>query len=160
KLAATCAFSLVSLLICVVAFGFCGKLIPIERLGMRMSLGVSFASQVVVLMLPLVMLLACLQTLVSAFAKSYREAQSYQSVLMLVPVFPSILLSVTPMKIADWMYYVPLLGQQVGIMQLLRGEQVTATQMASCVIVGLIVALLAMVATAWVYRSERLAISA
>jgi hypothetical protein len=32
--------------------------------------------------------------------------------------------------------------------------------MASCVIVGLVVALLAMVATAWVYRSERLAISA
>jgi sodium transport system permease protein len=77
-----------------------------------------------------------------------------------VPVFPSILLSVTPMKIADWMYYVPLLGQQVGIMQLLRGEQVTAAQMASCVIVGLVVALLALVVTAQVYRSERLAISA
>ena len=160
KLAATCAFSLVSLLICVVAFGFCGKLIPIERLGMRMDLGVSFAAQVVLMMLPLVMLLACLQTLVSAFAKSYREAQTYQSVLMMVPIFPSILLSVTPMKIADWMYYVPLLGQQVGIMRLLRGEPVTAAQIASCVVTGLAVAMVAMVATAWAYRSERLAISA
>ncbi|GLQ89552.1 ABC transporter permease [Dyella flagellata] len=159
KLAATCVFSLVSLLICVIAFGFCGKLIPIERLGMRMNLGISFAAQVLLMMLPLVMLLACLQTLVSAFAKSYREAQTYQSVLMMVPIFPSVLLSVTPMKITDWMFYVPLLGQQVGIMQLLRGEQVTPVQLSSCVITGLLVALLAMAATAWVYRSERLAIS-
>jgi sodium transport system permease protein len=160
KLAAICMFSLVSLLICVFAFGFCGKLIPIERLGMRMDLGVSFASHVLLMMLPLVMLLACLQTLVSAFAKSYREAQTYQSILMMVPIFPSILLSVTPVKVADWMYYVPLLGQQVGILQLLRGETVTAAQTASCVVTGLVVALLAMVVTAWVYRSERLAISA
>jgi sodium transport system permease protein len=58
------------------------------------------------------------------------------------------------------MYYVPLLGQQVGILQLLRGETVTAAQTASCVVTGLVVALLAMVVTAWVYRSERLAISA
>jgi sodium transport system permease protein len=160
KLGAICMFSLTSLLICVVAFGFCGKLIPIERLGMKMDLGVSFAAQVLLMMLPLVMLLACLQTLVSAFAKSYREAQTYQSVLMMVPIFPSVLLSVTPMKVADWMFYVPLLGQQVGIMQLLRGEPVTSAQIASCVVVGMVVALLALVITAWVYRSERLAISA
>lgn len=159
KLAATCTFSLASLLICVTAFGFSGKLIPIERLGMRMDLGVSFAAKVVLMMLPLVILLACLQTLVSAFAKSYREAQTYQSVLMMVPIFPSILLSVTPMKIAGWMYDVPLLGQQVGIMQLLRGEVVTAGQLGSCVVVGLVVALVALVVTAQVYRSERLAIS-
>ena len=160
KLGAICVFSLTSLLICVIAFGFCGKLIPIDRLGMKMDLGVSFAAHVLLMMLPLVMLLACLQTLVSAFAKSYREAQTYQSILMMVPIFPSILLSVTPMKIADWMFYVPLLGQQVGIMQLLRGEQVTPTQVSACVATGLVVALLAMVLTAWVYRSERLAISA
>ena len=160
KLGATCMFSLASLLICVMAFGVIGRLIPIDRLGMKMDLGLSFAGQVLLMMLPLVMLLACLQTLVSALAKSYREAQTYQSILMLVPIFPSVLLSVTPMKVADWMYYVPLLGQQIGIMQLLRGEALSAMQITHCVVAGLVVALLAMAATAWVYRSERLAISA
>lgn len=160
KLGAICVFSLLSLLICVFAFGFCGKLLPIERLGMRMDMGVAFASQLLLMMLPLVMLLACLQTLVAAFAKSYREAQTYQSILMMIPLIPSVLLTATPMKIADWMFYVPLLGQQVGIMRLLRGELVTAAQIASCVVAGLAVALLVMGVTAWVYRSERLAISA
>jgi sodium transport system permease protein len=160
KLGAICVFSTLSLLICVLAFGFCGKFIPIERLGMRMDLGVSFAFQVLLMMLPLIMLLACLQTLVAAFAKSYREAQTYQSVLMMIPVIPSVLLIATPMKIADWMFDVPLLGQQVGIMKLLRGEGVGPMQIAHCVVIGLAVALLAMIVTAWVYRSERLAVSA
>ena len=160
KLGAICVFSLASLLISVIAFGVCGKFVPTERLGMMINLGPSFAMQVLLIMLPLVMLLASLQTLVAAFAKSYREAQTYLSILMMVPALPSVLLSVMPVKVVNWMYYVPLLSQQVGITQLLRGEQLTAVQISHCVVTGLVVALLATLVTAWVYRSERLAISA
>jgi sodium transport system permease protein len=160
KLGAICVFSLTSLLICVVGFGVCGRIIPAEKLGMTLSLGPAFALQVLMMMVPLVILLASLQTLVAAFAKSYREAQTYLSILMMVPALPSILLSVLPIKVASWMYAVPLLGQQVGIAQLLRGEQVTTMQISTCMASGLAVAILATLVTAWVYRSERLAISA
>jgi len=112
-----------------------------------------------VLMLPLVLLIAALQTLVSAFSKSYREAQTYLGILMLVPVLPSALLSVNPVKTATWMYAVPLLGQQVGITELLVGGPVTAAQFAICLLCGFTVAALILVLTARVYGSERLAIS-
>jgi sodium transport system permease protein len=147
-------------LISVVGFAFCGKLIPAEKLGMMLDLGPSFAGQVLLLMFPLIILLASLQTLVAAFAKSYREAQTYLGMLMLVPALPSILLSVVPVKVVNWMYAVPLLGQQVGITQLLRGGELAPREIATCVISGLIVAMLAALVTAQVYRSERLAISA
>lgn len=160
KLGAICVFSLTSLLISVVAFGVCGKLIPAERMGMMLDLGVSFAGQVLLIMLPLVMLLASLQTLVAAFAKSYREAQTYLSILMMVPALPSVLLSVMPIKVADWMYDIPLLGQQVGITELLRGNALTAAHIVNCVGSGLVVAAAVTLVTARVYRSERLAISA
>jgi sodium transport system permease protein len=160
KLGAICVFSLTSLLISVMGFGVCGKLIPAEKLGMMLNLGPSFAGQVLLMMFPLILLLASLQTLVAAFAKSYREAQTYLSVLMMVPALPSILLSVLPIKVADWMYAVPLLGQQVGITQLLRGGEPTTQEVVTCMVSGLIVALLATLVTAQVYRSERLAISA
>ncbi|GLQ48186.1 Na+ ABC transporter permease [Dyella lipolytica] len=159
KLGAICVFSLTSLLICVVGFGVCGRIIPAEKLGMTLSLGPAFALQVLLMMVPLVILLASLQTLVAAFAKSYREAQTYLSILMMVPALPSVLLSVLPIKVANWMYTVPLLGQQVGIAQLLRGEQVTTMQISTCMASGLVIAILATLVTAWVYRSERLAIS-
>jgi sodium transport system permease protein len=80
--------------------------------------------------------------------------------LMMVPAIPTFLLSVLPVKVASWMFMVPLLGQQVGITQLLRGEPLSAMQVSVCVVSGLVVALLATAATAMVYRSERLAISA
>jgi len=160
KLAAICVFSLTSLLICLVGFNVFGRFIPAEKLGMSMNLGPSFALQVLVMMVPLVILLASLQTLVAAFAKSYREAQTYLSILMLIPALPSVMLTVLPIKVANWMYAVPLLGQQVGITQLLHGDTIGGEQLATCIGVGLVVAILAMLVTAQVYRSERLAISA
>lgn len=160
KLAAICVFSLASLLINVTAFSIAGHLLPAEKLGMTFNLGPAFAGKVLLLMLPLVMLLAALQTLVAAFAKSYREAQTYLSILMLVPALPSVMLGIMPMKTANWMYAMPLLGQQVGISELLRGGTVDAQQLATCLLSGLVVAALATLATAQVYRSERLAISA
>lgn len=159
KIGAICLFSVSSLLICAAAFIVAGHLIPTEKLGMELGLGLVFALEVLVLMLPLVLLVAALQTLVAAFSKSYREAQTYLGILMLVPVLPSILLSVMPVKTAGWMYAVPLLSQQVGITELLLGGSVTAAQFALCLVCGFAAAAIMLVITARIYGSERLAIS-
>ncbi|HEV2286070.1 MAG TPA: ABC transporter permease [Steroidobacteraceae bacterium] len=160
KIGAICIFSVMSLLICVTAFTVAGRLIPTEKLGMDLSLGPLFALEVLVLMLPLVLLLAALQTLVAAFSRSYREAQTYLGILMLVPALPSVLLSVLPVKTVPWMYAVPLLGQQVGITELIMGGAVTMAEVATCLLCGFAVAALTLAVTARVYGSERLAISA
>jgi sodium transport system permease protein len=160
KIGAICVFSVSSLLICTSAFTVAGQFIPTDKLGMELGLGPAFALKVLVLMLPLVLLIAALQTLVAAFSKSYREAQTYLGLLMLVPVLPSVLLSVMPVKTAAWMYAVPLLGQQVGITELLAGGSVTVAQVATCLLCGFTAAALMLAITARVYGSERLAISA
>ena len=58
------------------------------------------------------------------------------------------------------MYAIPLLGQNLGIMQLLRGDGVSAEQIGLCLAGSLAAALIAILATIQLYRSERLAISA
>jgi sodium transport system permease protein len=110
-------------------------------------------------MLPLAVLLATLQTLVSAYAKSYREAQTYLSILMLLPVIPSLLLAVLPVQAKPWMYAVPLLGQQLGIMDLVRGEAIGALPLAAVLAGTSLAAVLAFTLTRWLYASERLAVS-
>ncbi|HEY2623793.1 MAG TPA: ABC transporter permease [Dyella sp.] len=159
KLAAICVFSVASLLISLVAFGVVGRFLPTEKLGMELDLGLHFSGHVLLLMLPLIVLLAALQSMVAAFAKSYREAQTYLSLLMFVPVLPSILLSTMPIKAQAWMYAVPLLGQHLGIMQLLRGDGIDMQQMALCLTGSLVAAVLGVLVTAHLYQSERLAIS-
>ncbi len=159
KLAAICAFSAASLLITLLAFAVVGRFIPAAKIGMELDLGLHFATHVVLLMLPLVLLLAALQSMVAAFAKSYREAQTYISLLMLVPLIPSAALSFLPIRAQPWMYAVPLLGQNLGIMQLLRGDGVSGVQLGWCLAGSTLAALLAVLVTVQLYRSEKLAIS-
>lgn len=159
KLAAICSFSTVSLVLCILAFSTAPWFIATEKMGIVLDLGPRFGAHVLLLMLPLVLLLAALQSLVSAFARSYREAQTYLSILMLIPVLPSALLSVLPVRPEPWMYAVPLLGQNLGISQLLRGDGLTSQETILCLAGGLLAALVAIGAAMAMYRSERLAIS-
>lgn len=159
KLAAICAFSTASLVISLLAFAVIGRFVPTEKLGMEVNLGPSFALHVLLLQLPLIVLLAALQSMVAAFAKSYREAQTYLSLLMLLPILPSIALMVMPIRPQPWMYAVPLLGQHLGILDLVRGEGIGSLPLALCLGGSALVALVAAAVTMQLYRSERLAIS-
>jgi sodium transport system permease protein len=160
KLAATTAFAATSVLLSVIAFAVVGRFLPANKIGIALEIGPRFAAFTMLAMLPLTALLANLQTLVAAFAKSYREAQTYVSLLMFVPAIPSMLFAVAPIKTQTWMYAAPLLSQQVIITRLLRGDFVPASGFAlsiTCTLAGL--AIVYAVATR-IYRSERLAISA
>ncbi|HEX5307126.1 MAG TPA: ABC transporter permease, partial [Dyella sp.] len=160
KLAAICLFSAASLVLCLVTFAVVGRFIPTEKLGMEVDLGPSFALHVLLLQLPLIVLLAALQSLVAAFAKSYREAQTYVSLLTMVPLLPSVALMVMPIKPQNWMYAVPLLGQHLGILDLVRGDGIGALPLVLCLAGSSLAALIVSLIAIQLYRSERLAVSA
>jgi sodium transport system permease protein len=159
KLAATSAFALTSVLLGIIAFSLVGRVLPTEKLGTTLEIGPRFAFMTMLAMLPLVFLIATLQTLAAAFAKSFREAQTYLSLLMFVPAVPTMLLSLFPVKTETWMYAVPLMGQQITITRLMRGDAVTAEQLGLCFVCTAVAALLVYAVTAVIYRGERLAIS-
>jgi sodium transport system permease protein len=160
KLGAISAFSLASLVLTAVGFSIAGHLMPAEKLGMAFDLGPAFIADAILLELPLIAFFAVLETLVAAFAKSYREAQTYLGLLMIIPIIPSMMMGFLPVKPAHWMYAVPLLGQQIGISDLLRGNPVSAGDIGLALVSGFALAFVIGVGTALVYRSERLAISA
>lgn len=160
KLGAIAAYSLASLLLCVIAFVIAGHFLPTAKLGMSFNLGPAFIAKAILLELPLLAIFAVLETLVAAFAKSYREAQTYLGLLMIVPILPSLVMMIMPVKPAHWMYAVPLLGQQVGISDMLRGSPVSTGDIGLALVCGFAAALLLGLITAAVYRTEKLAISA
>ncbi|HEX7111167.1 MAG TPA: ABC transporter permease, partial [Mizugakiibacter sp.] len=82
------------------------------------------------------------------------------SLLMIVPALPSILLSILPVKAQAWMYAIPVVGQNLAITRLMRGDSVAAPALAACVAGSALAAAIAIAVTARIYRSERLAISA
>jgi sodium transport system permease protein len=160
KLGATTAFAITTVALSILAFAVVGQFLPLQKIGMTLTLGARFVALTLFVMLPLAAMLAALQTLVAAFAKSYREAQTYLGLLNLVPIIPTLLLTILPIKTQTWMYAVPLLGQQVTILRLMRGDPVADSALLLCFACTTVAALLAALVTAKIYHSERLAISA
>ncbi|HEX4376497.1 MAG TPA: hypothetical protein VHZ99_05045, partial [Steroidobacteraceae bacterium] len=153
-------FSFISLTLGLIAFAVAATLLPAQRMEMSLDVGPRAVATILPLMVPLVLLIVVSQMLLSAFAKTYREAQTYLGLLQLLPVIPSVLLSIMPIAPTLWLYALPLIGQQLAIMQILRGEPLQALALVLCTVTTL----LALVAVFWsarrVYESERLAVNA
>jgi sodium transport system permease protein len=160
KLLATVTFSTASLTLGLLAFLVVGMFMPTEQLGMSLALGPHFFAVALPVLVPLAALICICQILIAAFARSVREAQTYLGIAQLVPLIPSIVLSVLPVKAQLWMYAVPLLGQQITIMRLLRAEPVPAFALLLSALVTLLAATAVFMLTRRVYDSEKLAISA
>jgi sodium transport system permease protein len=159
KLMATATFSLASLTLGLLAFLVVGHFMPTERLGSSIALGPHFFAVALPVLAPLVLVVGITQILLAAFARSVREAQTYLSLAQLVPLIPSIVLSVVPVKAQLWMYAVPLLGQQLAIMRLLRAEPVPIIALTLSALTTLLALVAVFLLARRAYNSERLAIS-
>lgn len=123
-----------------------------ERLDLGLALEGAQAVRLLVLLLPLGLLAPALQMLAAVFARSYKEAQTYVTLLTLAPMVPGMLLSTGASEVAAWMRRTPLLGQQVLISDVLRGEAASAGAL-SLLTVGAALAAVSM--TAWLLGRER-----
>jgi sodium transport system permease protein len=63
-------------------------------------------------------------TMLATFAKSFREAQSYMSLVILIPMIPSIMFMANPVKPEAWMMPIPMFSQNLLIGEFIRGETV------------------------------------
>jgi sodium transport system permease protein len=82
------------------------------------------------------------------------------SVLMMLPILPTIVLLVNPVKNQLWMFATPFLAQNQMILKLVRSEPVSATEWAVYVVTAFALGLLLWWMAARRYHQERLAISA
>lgn len=100
-----------------------------EGLGVTVQFGRQEALAVFLVLLPLTLMAPALQMVMAIFAKSFKEAQTYLSLMIFVPMIPGFLLMTEVFDIAPWMHGVPVLAQQVQILDLMRGEAITTPQL-------------------------------
>jgi sodium transport system permease protein len=122
KILAACAYMVLSLVLTVAAFAILLRFTGLERLGMSINLGPAVAVRLVLYCLPLVPLGAALMTIVAAYTRTYREAQSYLGLVLLVPTLPLVFAGVLGLRPALALMAIPSLGQHFLITSLLRDE--------------------------------------
>jgi sodium transport system permease protein len=156
KILATCAYMALSLILTVSAFAIMLRFIGLERFGMSVNLGPWVALRLILYCLPLVPAGAAFMTIVAAYTRSYREAQTWLGLLLLLPTLPLAFAAVLGLKPKLALMAVPSLGQHFLIMSLLRDEPLPARFIALSVGATLLLGLMLIAVAGGLYRREAL----
>ena len=122
KIAATCLFMAMSLLLSLISFFFALKFMPLAELGMTPNFG---PPQVVIaffLLAPFILLGAAVMTLVASFTKSYKEAQTWLSVVLIMPTLPILVVSILNVRSQMSFMFVPSLSQHLILADMVKNE--------------------------------------
>jgi sodium transport system permease protein len=99
---------------------------------------------------------ASLQACIATMARSFKEAQSYMGVLILLPMLPGMMSTIYSLGDAPWMYAVPVLGQHVLLEGVMGGRWPEPWAFAIAAVVSVATALVLVRLTTMLFRSERI----
>jgi len=154
KILATCAYMCLSLAISLTAFVFVFRFVPLERLGMSANLGVSTALTFFAICVPFVPLGAALMTFVASFTRSYREAQTYLTTVLLVPTLPIAFASIYSLKTKSSLMFIPSLSQHLLMTSVLKDEPIAVFDVVASAGSSALFALMLILLTARHWRRE------
>lgn len=144
KIAATAVMMLAALAMVSASIAVSLRAIPLETFGMSANFGPSTIWRVFATVAPFALLAAGLLTVVASFTRTYKEAQSWLGVVLLVPTVPIAIASVLEVAPQASLMLVPSLSQHLLIQGLIRGEPLPTAwailAAASCLVLGMALA--------------------
>jgi len=147
KMITTTVFAMASLALTLVSFRIVLPYMPVGAFGMDLTLGLETLLKILLVVSPVAILAAALLTLLAAFAKSYREAQSYMGLVILIPMVPSLIFMANPVRAESWMMNIPLFSQNMLIGEIIRDKSVPlfwyVMSLSSTLLIGLLLAVVA-----------------
>ena len=149
------SFGLFATVIAVVSTAIAFDFISLKSLGLDPKLTMTMQLSMVLLLVPSAMFAASLQMLTSLFAKTFKEAQSYLGLVALLPMAPVMATMIGGAKSADWMFMVPILGQQQLLTTVLRGEGMNIMHFITATSITVIISIVIVTILTKLLRSER-----
>jgi len=131
----TAGFNGAGLVLTLIVSGAILARMPLEDLGVRLGSFGSLAAGVLIAGLPLALLASALQILAATYARSFKEGQTYLTMLVFLPMVTGMLFEFSRAKPASWRLLVPILGQHQVLSSVLRGESIAP---AAFVVPGLV----------------------
>ena len=122
KILATTAYMLISLTVTLAALSLALQFTRLEDWGMSIDLSPQAVALMVLYTAPLSLAGAGLMTIVASFTRSFREAQTYLSFVLLVPTLPLAVVNLLDIKPTALTMAVPSLSQHFLMTRVLRGE--------------------------------------
>jgi sodium transport system permease protein len=138
KLGATIIFSALTFLLVLIGLALSFEFVPIEAI--TISISATKITKIFLTCLPFVFVACALMVLLASFTKSYKEAQSYLGMVMLVPSMPLVLLGFLAPAPSLSNMWVPSLSQGLIIIETLKGEVIAWSLIGMSMLSSLVVA--------------------
>jgi len=135
------SFSLTTLIVLIelVLFAVAFAYIPFKEIGLKVDVTPWDLAVIFFALLTLVFIATPLQFAISIFARNFKDAQMHMGLMIFIPMIPLFYTMFNPSVYADWFRWVPVLGQQVLIKDLLVGGNAALTHIAKLLVVSIIV---------------------
>jgi sodium transport system permease protein len=130
KIMATCVFMAASLILSLLSFYVVLEFMPLQQLGMTPNFGLPVVAAAFFLLLPFILLGASLMTLVASFTKSYKEAQTWLSVVLIAPTLPILVVSILTLRPKLEFMFVPSLSQHLILVDMVKNEPLNGLHIA------------------------------
>jgi sodium transport system permease protein len=156
KIMATCVFMAASLMLSLMAFYVVLEFMPLQQLGMTPNFGLPVVFAAFFLLLPFILLGASLMTLVASFTKSYKEAQTWLSVVLIAPTLPILIVSILTLRPKLEFMFVPSLSQHLILVDMIKNEPLNGLHIAISVCSTLVIGAILTWVCARLYRREGL----
>ena len=132
-LAALCVTAVVSAI--GIALQFVSiHLSPMAELGIRLDMGIDKFVLIFLVLFPVMTFAVALQLLVAFFARSFKDAQSYNSLIIMLPMAPGLYLTFNAGSAELWQMFVPVLGPTAIFVDVISGDGINGLYVliASC----------------------------
>jgi len=156
KIFAAAAYMAVSLILTVAMFSVAMSFVGLEKMGASANLGPGAASQLIACCAPLLLFGAAYLSIISGFAKSYREAQTYLGLVITLPTMPLMFAGLLGLQAKQSLMYVPFLSQHLLMTTVVRAEPIEPTWVVISVVSTLAYGVTLMGIAGRLYRREGL----
>ena len=156
KIAAACVFMAMSLMLSLWSFFIALKFMPLEQLGMTPNFGPAVVIGAFFILAPFILVGASVMTLVASFTKSYKEAQTWLSVVLIAPTLPVLIVSILNVRSQLEFMFVPSLSQHLILVDMVKNEPLNLVHVAISITSTLAIGALLTWICARLYRREGL----
>jgi len=120
KFFACCFFMTLALFLALISFKLSVPLMPLEELNISSNLSWSVIIKMFLIIFPFIFFAAGIMLLVASFTKSYKEAQTYLTFVIMVPAIPILIATVLTLEPSFASMFAPALSQHLLFSELLK----------------------------------------
>lgn len=121
KVACVSTYGAIASILTMLAMTFTMTMLPLEKIGISITVDPLTMMIIAIMVLPLAYLAGIAQLFFAYQAKTFKEAQSYLSMILILPMLVPMAIMIVPHK-PEWLNNLPLAGHSIIMEELFKGK--------------------------------------